>query len=287
MASLREYYETDFSRVTNSAHGVEVGTPDGPIALTPRVHIDDVANAVFVSSFLPASPHTSKVCRALVENIQLILEEKNKLQMLSHFDGEDPEDWLDSMTLQFAGRVFFYCEAMPDVNDRREIRQYAKLRGIHVIFRGSAYASARAKAERPLAFISHDTRDKDLIARPIAVGLIKRACPVWFDEYSLKVGDRLRESIEHGLKECKKCILVISPNFLSNSGWSRAEFNSVFTREIIERDDVILPVWLEVTAKKVYEYSPTLADRFALDWKSGEEAVVSKLQREILRTEEK
>lgn len=160
MASLRDYYETDFSRVTNTAHGVEVRTSDGPFALTPRVHIDDVANAVFVSSFLPASPHTGNVCRALVENIQVILAAKNNWKMLSHFEGEDPEDWLDSMTTQFAGRVFFYCEAMPDVNDRREIRKCAKLRGIHVVFRGSEYASARAmlRGRWPSFRMTHATR---------------------------------------------------------------------------------------------------------------------------------
>lgn len=34
-----------------------------------------------------------------------------------------------------------------------------------------------------------------------------------YHEFSLKVGDKLRESIEKGLKDCRKCILVLSPNF--------------------------------------------------------------------------
>jgi hypothetical protein len=60
-------------------------------------------------------------------------------------------------------------------------------------------------------------------------------CPVWFDEFSLQVGDRLRESIERGLREARKCILVITPNFISNRGWTREEFSAIFSRELVDK----------------------------------------------------
>jgi hypothetical protein len=107
-------------------------------------------------------------------------------------------------------------------------------------------------------------------------------CPVWFDEFSLKVGDHLRESIERGLREARKCVLVLTPNFLSNGGWTKTEFNSIFTREIIEQKDVVLPVWHDVSRKDVYDYSPTLADRLALQWNMGETEVVRKLRQAII-----
>jgi hypothetical protein len=94
-------------------------------------------------------------------------------------------------------------------------------------------------------------------------------CPVWYDEFSLKLGSSLRQSIELGLKECKKCILVLTPNFLANTGWTKTEFNSIFTREILEKNNVVVPIWHEVTARDVYEYSPSLADRFAVQWSKG------------------
>jgi hypothetical protein len=59
-------------------------------------------------------------------------------------------------------------------------------------------------------------------------------CLVWYDQFSLRVGDSLRESVEAGLKECHKCILVLTPNFLSNKGWAKHEYSSIFTREIVE-----------------------------------------------------
>ena len=137
--------------------------------------------------------------------------------------------------------------------------------------------SDRNKWEKPRGFISHDSRDKEAIAEPLAVQMSQIMCPVWYDQFALKVGDSLRESIEKGLKECRKCILVLTPNFLKNGGWTKLEYDSIFTREIVEQRRVILPVWDQVTADDVYQYSPILADRVAAQWSDGVEEVARKL----------
>ena len=101
---------------------------------------------------------------------------------------------------------------------------------------------------------------------------------VWYDEFSLKVGDNLRDSIEKGLKECRKCVLVLSPNFFSNRGWTKREFDSVFTREVLEQKGLVLPVWYSVGKQDVYEYSPSLLNVKGLDWKQlGEDEVCRRL----------
>jgi hypothetical protein len=102
-------------------------------------------------------------------------------------------------------------------------------------------------------------------------------CPVWYDQFALKIGDSLRERIESGLKECPKCILVLTPNFLTNNGWTKREYDSIFTRELVETQRLILPVWDQITAADVYQYSPILADRLAAQWSSGVEEVARKL----------
>jgi hypothetical protein len=48
-------------------------------------------------------------------------------------------------------------------------------------------------------FISHAGEDKDDVARPLAEGLQRLHIRVWFDEYSLKIGDSIWEGIERGL----------------------------------------------------------------------------------------
>jgi hypothetical protein len=149
-------------------------------------------------------------------------------------------------------------------------------------YNSGAAVNDRSQFEKPLAFISHDSRDKDAVARPIAQGLLRMLCPVWYDEYSLKVGAPLRESIENGIKECKKCILVLSPNFFSNDGWTKREFNSIFTREILEGSNLVLPVWYGVTREQIYDYSPSLLSVKGLDWSAlGDEQICRQLNAAI------
>lgn len=153
----------------------------------------------------------------------------------------------------------------------------AKKVGHHLTFRSDEYFAERNRWEKPLGFISHVWRDKLEIAQPLALELTKLMCPVWHDEFTLKVGDSLRESIERGLKECPKCIFVLTPNFLGNGGWAKREYDAIFTRELIEKQRVILPVWHGVTKEDVYQYSPILADRVAVQWSDGVEVVARKL----------
>lgn len=98
-----------------------------------------------------------------------------------------------------------------------------------------------------------------------------------YDEYALKPGDSSSESIDKGIKECKKCILIISPNFIANDGWTQKEFKSIVTKEMIEKQKVIIPIWVNVTPKDVYDYDAALADTFAINWNKGTDSVCNQL----------
>jgi len=187
-----------------------------------------------------------------------------------------------SLQAVFSNRIFIYTENDLNAPDTETLDALCKEQSISLVLRGRAYVQTKLQIQRPLAFISHDSRDKAEIAAPIALGLQKLMCPVWFDEYSLKVGDNLRDSIERGLKETRKCILILSPHFLSDTGWTKVEFDSVFTREIMEGSGVVLPIWHNVSAKEVYEYSPSLANKKALDWSIGLELIVRRLHSVIM-----
>ena len=162
------------------------------------------------------------------------------------------------------------------------LKEKARELGHELQFRGEAFRAERSKYEKPLAFISHDSRDKDIIAKKIAIRLQTMLCPVWYDEFSLKIGDNLRESIEKGLKECKKCVLILSPNFLSNKGWTKTEFDSIFTRQILEKQKIVLPIWYKVSKNEVYNYSPSLLNVEGADWELlGEEEVCRQIYNSI------
>ena len=67
-------------------------------------------------------------------------------------------------------------------------------------------------------FISHASEDKEAIARPLAEALEGRGLLVWFDEFTLAVGDSLRRSIDHGLANSRFGIVILSPFFLKRIG---------------------------------------------------------------------
>jgi hypothetical protein len=124
-------------------------------------------------------------------------------------------------------------------------------------------------------FISHASEDKEAIARPLAEALLAKSVKVWYDEFSLTVGDSLRESIDRGLSHSKFGIVILSRHFFAKR-WPQKELNGLATREV-DGSKVILPVWHGVGTKEVRSYSPMLADRIAVSTDNSLEHVVEKL----------
>ena len=48
-------------------------------------------------------------------------------------------------------------------------------------------------------FISHASEDKDSIVRSLANALTELGLKVWYDEFTLRIGDSLRQKIDRGL----------------------------------------------------------------------------------------
>jgi hypothetical protein len=284
VATLREYFDTDFKTMSVHADWQAADqSGNNKVVVRARIHQDFDANARYWSFFIPDATD-------LLANVAAVLNSNETGRCVLSPAGDvahvevgfaSYSERVTSETLKFTGRVFLYIDKLLPVDVRRQITEHGRAKGLHVVVRDTEFASERSRMEKPLAFISHDSRDKDTLVRALVVEIAKHMCPVWYDEYSLKVGDSLRGSIEKGLKETKKCVVILSPNFLSNSGWGKAELDSIYTREIIERGNVMLPVWHNVDAKQVYEYSPRLADKVGLNSSLGVEELARRLVRAI------
>lgn len=111
-------------------------------------------------------------------------------------------------------------------------------------------------------FISHASEDKDYIVRPLAILFERLGVRVWYDEFSLKLGDSLTAAIDKGLQESKYGLLILSKSFLRKN-WPDYEYRSLMTREI-DGERVILPLWYDVTKEDIKGYSLYLADIKAL-----------------------
>jgi hypothetical protein len=124
-------------------------------------------------------------------------------------------------------------------------------------------------------FLSHASEDKDDFARPLATALKAKGLHVWFDEFTLRVGDSLRRSIDKGLAGARFGIVLISPKFLEKE-WPQKELDALMGRES-HGVKVILPVWHNVDAAYVRRFSPLLADRLASSSARGLDHVVADL----------
>jgi hypothetical protein len=113
-------------------------------------------------------------------------------------------------------------------------------------------------------FISHASEDKEDFVRPLAEALAARGVNVWYDAFVLKVGDSLRKSIDLGLADSRYGIVVLSSAFFAK-GWTEYELNGLVTKEMTSREKVILPIWHKVSKDEVARYSPSLADKLALN----------------------
>jgi hypothetical protein len=274
MASLYEYFIKNGASNLTMHKTMTIKTEGEVIEAIGRLHVDFEAGATYVSYYIPNTTRLAcpeaVLLNSLPEVLNLVVR---TVEVSAGFGGEVT----NARDLVFTGLVYLYSERSVAFHLMEAMLRESKAQNHNLVFRSQEYAELRNKMEKPRAFISHDSRDKEQIAQPLALELQKRLCPVWYDEFSLRVGDSLRESIEAGLKECPKCVLVLTPSFLQKGGWSKREYDTIFTRELVEGKRLILPVWHEVTPKDVYEYSPILADRVGVPWSNGVETVAAKL----------
>ena len=110
-------------------------------------------------------------------------------------------------------------------------------------------------------FISHASEDKEAVVRPLANALKDKGVKVWYDEFELKIGDSLRRKIDQGLSKSRFGIVVISKSFVKK-GWTNYELDGLMTKAI-SGQQILLPIWHDITKQEVIDYSPSLADKVA------------------------
>ena len=112
--------------------------------------------------------------------------------------------------------------------------------------------------------VSHATEDKESFANEFVDILTnENHLKVWYDALSIAWGDSIHSSIDEGLKKCKFGVVVLSRDYIKKY-WTRYELEGLFQRES-HGGKLILPIWHNITKKEVEEFSPSLADRSALN----------------------
>lgn len=129
-------------------------------------------------------------------------------------------------------------------------------------------------------FVSHASEDKEDVVRPLVAKLERLGVKVWYDETSIQIGDRLRESIDNGLARSRYGVVVLSGAYFGKA-WPKAELEALIGKET-DGETVILPVRHELTAKEIRQRSPILAGRLAASTSEGLDAVATMIGERVL-----
>lgn len=168
-------------------------------------------------------------------------------------------------------------QARDDERDRKRIADEQKKlireresheRKLASAIRSTANALSPAMRISPPAddhdfFISHASEDKDGFVRELAEALRAKGAKVWYDEFTLRVGDSLRRNIDHGLAASRFGVVILSEHFFSKE-WPNRELDGMVALEV-QGQTRILPIWHKVSKDEVACYSPALADKVALN----------------------
>lgn len=133
------------------------------------------------------------------------------------------------------------------------------------------------------AFISYASEDREKFVRQLAQKLQEKNISIWFDQFSLKIGDSLRKAIDKGLKESQYGIVVFSPYFFEKK-WPVWELDGLIQLQKKYKTKKILPIWHNISHDEIIEYSPSIADIYSISSNLGIEYVVQKLL-EIIKPE--
>lgn len=126
-------------------------------------------------------------------------------------------------------------------------------------------------------FISHASEDKSYVGT-LAQALQAKGLRVWYDKFTLTVGDSLREKIDQGLSNSRYGVVVLSPNFFRKN-WAKAELDALVAIQNTAGQKVILPVWHNITQAEILRHSPLLAGRLGVLSTESLDYVVAELVR--------
>jgi hypothetical protein len=188
----------------------------------------------------------------------------------------------EDLTFLFAQEGTFTRKVVREFGGRLGINDWEYNRTHWAVKNGGVPSAMMAKLKRTYdVFISHAGEDKNAFVRPLTMALSAMGLRVWFDECTLKIGDRLRTKIDEGLASCQYGVVVLSPAFFAKE-WPQAELEGLFSREM-QGGKVILPVWHKVTKAEVAKFSPMLVGKLAAVTDKGVKAVAQQIYAAVRR----
>ena len=278
MATVRELFDGEFGHLTK-VQGEVTGDPPTFKAIE-QLYLGFAEYAKLLGYYVPEESATPDFMAGLIAQYENTLARRG-LVAISGRHPANYEDEFFSSAVPFTGRVIMYVDAALADTTKQSLVAFGSGRSLRVQIRDRTWSDFITSQERPLGFISHDSRDKDGLVRNLAERLRSALCPVWYDEFSIRPGDSITASVDAGLRDSKRCVVVLSPNYMENEGWARGEFNAIVNQRFSGGKGII-PIWHGVSREQVAEYSPLIADTRGINTNLGEDEVFNQLHRALL-----
>lgn len=178
---------------------------------------------------------------------------------------------------KFTNRVFIYTNYFAD-SYREELRTMFKEAGYIATLRDTKTWNTMQQNRKADYFLCHDSRDKP-VARELYSALVGEGLKIFFDEVSIDFGDSIYQKLEEGLRESTFGLILVSPNFIENDRWAKKlEFESFAVKYLNSGNNIIIPVWHDVTVAQVQNASAMLAGIKASDTNIGVPALAKQLR---------
>src|SRR5690606_10199274 len=181
-----------------------------------------------------------------------------------------PEHRTSTRDCKFTGRVYVYTTYVLNDGDKTSLIEKYRSRGLSLIIRaGKWMTEVQRFIDRPVVFLGHASEDKEFV-RALAHQINGKDIKVWYDEFSLKPGDRLRKSLDAGLEAADYFIPIVTENWMQNARYAEYEFDAIMQKYVTEKSVTIIPICVGVEPSRLKEKSRLLADIVAIVHQPGE-----------------
>lgn len=124
-------------------------------------------------------------------------------------------------------------------------------------------------------FICHASEDKSSFVRDLADQLLRIGATIFYDEYSIGLGQSFTASINAGMSRASCVVVVLSASFLDKA-WTNSELQAAFNLHV-SGDTRLVPVFHEIDPAAIRKRYPLVADIKGISSSLGYEKVASEL----------
>lgn len=256
MTTIREYFDTD-KKALNAEKKWNLKNGNIEIEILCKLSYKLEDKIKLFSFFFPKESDFNA--------IEFILDsdevKKGKIDEFEHIQTIRFLDSPESLNLSnffFVKNIFLYIDRVVSKEEKDLVFKYGQNIGFNIFIRDQKYALESHDLSTPLAFISHAFVDKNSLVRTLANEMRSLNCPVWYDEYTLELGDNMVQKFDEGINNTKYSIVVLSKSYIKNTAWASYEFKKIIKKE----SNTIIPIWYGVNKDEVEEFCTGLSSIF-------------------------